>query len=242
MSSVIVDTNLSAACKRRLAILGYNVIELPPYSGISSPVASHPDTLICRIGDELITSADYCECAAYVFSDIRERHPSIHVRFCDEGLAEPYPHDCAYNALVTSNRLIARVDSISRGVIDAAASHGLEICDTSQGYAACSTLTFRDADGVDHAVTADAGMAKTLAKCNVKVTKIGDIGINLPPYKYGFIGGASGVHGDVVYFIGNLDTHPDVDIIRRAIESAGLRVYSLSDELLCDCGGLIFLD
>ena len=99
MSSVIVDTNLSDACKRRLTVLGYNVIELPPYDGMSSPVASHPDTLICRIGDELITSADYCERAAYVFSDIREIHPSIRVRFCSDGLGEPYPRDCAYNAL-----------------------------------------------------------------------------------------------------------------------------------------------
>lgn len=242
MSSVIVDTNISAACKRRLAILGYNVIELPPYRGMSSPVASHPDTLICRIGDELITSADYCECAAYVFSDIRERHPSIRVRFCDDELAEPYPRDCAYNALITNGHLIARSGSISKGVLDAAAAHGLTVRDTKQGYAACSTLTFRGGDGTYHAITADVGMAKLLYECNVKVTKIGATGVNLPPYAYGFIGGATGVHGTTVYFIGNLETHPDADKIRYAIEDAGLSVYSLSDEPLCDAGGLIFLD
>ena len=242
MSSVIVDTNLSDACKRRLTVLGYNVIELPPYDGMSSPVASHPDTLICRIGDELITSADYCERAAYVFSDIREMHPSIRVRFCSDGLGEPYPRDCAYNALSIGTALIAKRGSIAQGVLDTAAAHGLEICDTKQGYAACSTLAFTEADGDAHAITADCGMADILKKRNVKVTKIGEKGIKLPPYSYGFIGGASGVHGNTVYFIGDLDTHPDARVIRDAIESAGLRAVSLSDEELCDSGGLIFLD
>jgi hypothetical protein len=68
---------------------------------------------------------------------------------------------------------------------------------------------------------------------------INDGGISLPPHQYGFIGGASGVVGNRVYFFGNLDLHPDAKIIGEAITSEGFIPVSLSDEELSDFGGII---
>ena len=68
---------------------------------------------------------------------------------------------------------------------------------------------------------------------------INDGGISLPPHQYGFIGGASGVVGKRVYFFGDLDLHPDANIIREAIISEGFIPVSLSDEELSDFGGII---
>ena len=91
------------------------------------------------------------------------------------------------------------------------------------------------------AITADAGLASVLKNNGVKVTLINQGGISLPPHEYGFIGGASGVVDNKIYFFGNLDSHPDVKAIREAILSEGYLPVSLSDEELSDFGGIIAL-
>ena len=67
-------------------------------------------------------------------------------------------------------------------------------------------------------------------------------GIQLPPYEYGFIGGASGVYKDKVYFLGNLDLHPSKNIIKSVCQLANITSVSLSDGELADIGRIIFLD
>ena len=66
----IVDSRIDAAAERKLTLLGYRVLTLPPFSRLSEAVVSHPDMLIHRIGNEYISYADYCEEASYVFSDL----------------------------------------------------------------------------------------------------------------------------------------------------------------------------
>ena len=82
-------------------------------------------------------------------------------------------------------------------------------------------------------------MAITLEKNGVNVTLISNGGISLPPYDYGFIGGASGVIGKNVFFFGDISKHPDCKKICSAIENAGYTPVSLSDEELTDLGGII---
>ena len=88
-------------------------------------------------------------------------------------------------------------------------------------------------------------MARVLEGTGIKVTLISDSEIiKLPPYKNGFIGGCAGRYKDTVYFIGNLDAHPECEIIREAISKAGLTPVSLLPESDClfDLGGLLFFD
>jgi hypothetical protein len=136
--------------------------------------------------------------------------------------------------LVIGNKIICKSDSVSHAIPEFAKEHGYEIIHTNQGYPTCSVLTFGSS-----AITADAGLADLLEKNGIRVTLIKSGGISLPPYEYGFIGGASGVVGNKVYFFGNLDLHPDAEIIRRAIEGEGYTAISLSDEELGDFGGII---
>ena len=84
-------------------------------------------------------------------------------------------------------------------------------------------------------------MAQALSKLGINVTVISNADISLPPYEYGFIGGASGVFGDTVYFLGNPDLHRDGEKIRAAITGAGYKLCALSDEPLYDYGTLIFI-
>ena len=84
-------------------------------------------------------------------------------------------------------------------------------------------------------------MASLLRENGIRVTLISKGGISLPPYDYGFIGGASGVVGRKIYFFGDLNSHPDSAVIRKAIEEEGFIPVSLSDERLRDLGGMILL-
>jgi hypothetical protein len=85
------------------------------------------------------------------------------------------------------------------------------------------------------------GIANKLRNLGVNVLLIEPGHISLPPYEYGFIGGASGVCGDKVYFLGNIKLHPDGERMEKFIRDAGLIPVNLSDEPLVDLGGLMFI-
>ena len=238
MKSVIVSEDISNECERELCRLGFEVLKLPRAKALGgSAVGSHPDSLIFHHESTLITSCDYCDEAAYIFSDARERHPEITVRFSEHGLGERFPEDCGYNAKAFSGRLFGRLDSLSPAILRYAEETGLEPIRTKQGYPACVTLFL----GENRVITGDEGLAKIYDKCKLRVTKITNRGISLPPHEYGFIGGASGVFKNTVYFFGDISAHPDADVILEAIADAGYAAHSLSREPLRDLGGMIFL-
>lgn len=238
MKSVIADSRLSKAAEMTLARFGYNLIKLPPSRYLPEGISSHPDSLICKIKDEIITFADYSDEAAYVFQDVRELYPQIKVSFSSGTPGKSYPDDSKFNALVMGDKLFARLDSLDELVRRAAEERGLCLINVKQGYPACTTLALDPS----HAITADSGMARVLSQSGIDVCLIETGHILLPPYDYGFIGGAAGVSDGRVYFMGDYSAHPSAAEIEAATRAAGLRPISLCDGLLTDLGGLVFLD
>ena len=235
----IVDSRISPEEERRLLILGYRVLTLPPFSRLSSAVASHVDMLLTKIGEDYISYADYCEEASYIFSDLSLMLKGSGARFtftADE-VAPDYPRDVGLNALRMGNKLFCRVASASETLLATAKKHTLEIVDVKQGYPACTVLKLNDGA----AITADRGMAAILEKHGTRVTLIEQGEISLPPHEYGFIGGAGEVDGDKLYFFGNPKTHRDGDKIISAAEAEGLTVVPLSEAPLSDRGGILFI-
>lgn len=238
MAVAIVDCRISERCERALMLRGFRVIKMPPSKRLGEAIASHPDMLIFKHGNEIITSADFCDEAAYVFSDIREMCRGARITFTDDVFEAEYPKDAIFNALVCGGMMICRKASISPTVLEYAEKHGLKVIDVKQGYPACTTLPLSD----DVCVTADEGMARALTDAGIKVYRIENGDISLPPYEYGFIGGAAGVFRGVAYFLGNLDSHRSADTIKEACKVAGVTPVSLSDEPLADLGRIIFVD
>jgi len=234
----IVDSRISEAAQRRLTLLGFRVITLPPFSKLSAPVASHTDMLIHRIGEEYISYADYCEEASYVFSDLSALMVPCGAKFsftADE-VTEEYPGDCRLNALRMGNKLFCKSDSASEYLILRAKECGIDIVDTKQGYPACTVLKLTD----ESAITADRGMAKILTESGIRVTLISPGGVELLPYEYGFIGGCGGVTDGKLYLFGDVTTHPDSEMIINTANREGLTVVSLGSGSLVDLGGIIF--
>ena len=236
MKQIIVDNRISEKCELSLIKEGFSLLKLPSDPLLGSAVASHPDTVMFYSDGELITTADYCDVAAYIFSDIREYNSDIKISFTGDRRGSSYPNDCVLNALKIKGRIFCKSDTISDRIKELADAHGYEIIHTNQGYPSCVTLHFGNS-----AITSDAGLGSLLQKYGVRVTLIGTEGISLPPYEYGFIGGASGVIGDKIYFFGDISTHPDASKILDAIRAEGFTPVSLSDESLVDLGGIISL-
>lgn len=235
----ITDSRISPEAERRLMILGYRVLTLPPFSRLSEAVASHTDMLIARIGCDLISYADYCEEASYVFSDLSLMTRGSGARFhltADE-VGSTYPRDVGLNALIMGDKLYCRVASASPTLISLAEEHGLKIVDVRQGYPACTVLKLSDSA----AVTADRGMAAMLEKNGIRVTLIEQGDVSLPPHEYGFVGGAGGIDGDKLYLFGDPSTHRDGDKIIAAAEAEGLTVVPLENGQLRDLGGIMFI-
>ncbi len=240
MKIAIVDSRIDCAAERKLSLLGYRVLTLPPFSRLSEAVASHTDMLLCRIGNEYISYADYCEEASYVFSDLSLMLSGTGARFtftADE-VSPKYPSDVGLNALVMGKTMFCRKESASTTLIDIAERKGIRIIDVKQGYPACTVLKLSNTA----AVTADRGMAKILENNGIHVTLIEQGGISLPPHEYGFIGGAAGVHDGKLCFFGDVTTHPDSEKIINAARSEGLDVISLCPGTLRDLGGILFID
>ncbi len=237
MTSVLIDGRMSDECERALVLRGFYPIRLTRHAGLPEAISSHPDSLVFYHKNALISPSEYCECAPYVFTDIRDRHPDIKLIFSADELGNKYPLDCKMNARVHNGHLFAREKSVSSSITDYCLTLGYSIVNVSQGYPACSSLTFGAA-----AITADRGMHTAFTNAGIDSYLIEAGGISLPPYDYGFIGGATGVYKDKIYFIGDYKTHPSADIIKEAIEHHGFTPVSLTDGPLVDLGGLIFLE
>ncbi|MBQ7332764.1 MAG: hypothetical protein IJW38_00245 [Clostridia bacterium] len=238
MKICIVDKRMPEAAKRALSLNGFYILEAPKSKALPAPLSSHPDMLFFFHGKTLISSAEYCEENPFIFEDLTRLIPGLSVRLTSDVLSDKYPQDAIFNALVIGNKIFLKKDSVSSAVLEYAKETELEICEVKQGYPACTTLALSD----KRAITADEGMAKALSSHGIKVTLIRNGDISLPPYEYGFIGGASGVFHDKVYFIGNQTLHRDAEKIEKAIREASLAPYSLGTFPLLDLGRIIFID
>ena len=238
MKICIVDERMPEEAKRRLSIDGFYIIEAKASKSLSAPLASHPDMLFFFHGKTLISSAEYCEENPFIFEDLTRLVPGLKLKLTADVFKKEYPCDAIFNALVIGDKIFLKEDSVSGAILDYAKEKGLLICKTNQGYPACTTLAISESA----AVTADFGMAKVLSQSGVAPTLIENGDISLPPYEYGFIGGASGVFRDKVYFIGNYKLHRDCEKIEKALEASHLTPVSLGDFPLLDLGRIIFIE
>jgi hypothetical protein len=233
----LVDCRISEKCKRELSRCGFSVISLPPMKGLPSPIASHTDILTFYIDKTLFISEKYAEEHPEIYEMQKRELTGIDIRTTKEYQKEVYPTDALFNGLVLGNHLFCRRDSFSREIIEFAESRGYTTVNVKQGYPACTVLKISE----NAAITADRGMAKALSDNGITVTLIENGSISLPPYEYGFIGGAGAAFGDKVYFLGDITSHPSYCKISDAISKCSKHPHFLSDEGLADLGGITFI-
>ncbi len=237
MKVAVVDCRITEKCEAALIDEGFDVIKLAPYPTVAKPVASHTDIIIFNHANTLIISKEYAKLYPDIYEKLKRLERFVNIILSDTVPTGDYPTDAVFNALAAGDKLFIKTDSASESIIEYAKSNNLKIVHTKQGYPKCTVLSFAGC-----AVTADTGMAKILKREGIKVFKISDSDISLYPYKYGFIGGCAGVYKKNIFFLGNIEKHPDFSIIREAAAAQGYTLKSLSDENLTDLGGILFFD
>ena len=238
MTLALIDERISPDARAALEDGGFHTLTVPACMGLPEATRSHPDMLLFPLGDNIFTEEGYLAENKDFFAELCAAAPRLKITPITESLSSEYPRDCVLNVLSVGDRLFLKSDSVSRTVLDEINRQGIRTVSVKQGYPACTVLALGDA----HAITADRGMARALLADGVEVLKISDGGILLPPYDYGFIGGAAGVYGDKIYFIGDYLTHPDGENIRAFAEAAGYTAVSLDAGQLRDLGRIIFID
>lgn len=205
---------------------GVEVRTIAPHPMLSEPVASHADMLMLDIGNTVLVPREF-SAELTGFDDIIT---------ISEAMGDSYPRDVLLNIALVGKVAIANTRTASPTALAYLAEHGWRVRHVNQGYAHCSTCSVGDGA----IITADEGIARVAREEGIDALLIHSGHIALPPYGYGFIGGASGSTDGAVWLCGSLDHHPDGEMIRKFCLGKHIEIIELSNAPLSDVGGIIF--
>lgn len=226
---LLLGESVPQNCRKTLTESGYAFEILPPWNALPKPIRTHPDMLVYQLRDGLLLAGDYYRENKQFFDKL-----SVSLTVDESIHGGEYPWHCALNALRMGTTVFGNAKALSAYIVKDAEN----LKNVRQGYANCSTCAVCE----NAAITADCGMAHAMSKNAIDVMLISSGNILLPGYDTGFIGGAAlTLSYDTIAFFGNPMRHPDGQKIIAYIESRGKKVFSLSDDILLDCGGAILL-
>lgn len=214
----------------------FEVIQLPLDAALPAPVWGHSDLMIFRLDEYLVTRYKYYSIASREINLICKK-AGLKLILSDSAVGLKYPNDCGFCAAVSGKNIICRRSSTDREILRLACETGYKVLNVPQGYTKCSCAIL--ADGA--IITADRGIASVTLKNGIDTLLISEGHVNLPGYSYGFIGGATGLCGDTLYFCGDIKTHPDHEAIESFALKHKTKCVSLGNEQLYDVGSLIFI-
>lgn len=225
----LIDPCLPEKAVKKLKNLDIEPLAVPVTGLVDRPVAGHPDIQVFLHHG-----------AAFVHPDIdsnfhRELSLRCEVKSGLTRLSPAYPRDIAYNIAAAGNFAFHKTNVTDPVIVDYLKGKDVTLIDVKQGYTKCSTLIVDDRS----IITADLSIHNAALKNDFDSLIISPGHINLPGYKYGFIGGAAGKFDNMVLITGSIDHHPDRDRIYSFIEAKGLSVMLLSDEPACDSGSIL---
>lgn len=230
----VIDHRLPLPCKESLSRLDFTLLPLPPFPRLAAPVAAHPDMLLLRLGNKLFCHKEYYTMAKDEIDKILNAS-GLSLCLTEDEVKETYPNDVALNFVFTGNLLLGKTEILSEKVKEYAELHHISLLSVNQGYAKCSSVVLKNA-----IITADTGIEAAAKGAGLDTLLVSSGGVSLPPYPYGFLGGASGVCDKTVFFSGNLKGHADGKAIETFCQKHGYAVVSLSDEPLFDAGTILF--
>ena len=214
----------------------FNVIALPPDTSLDDPVSCHADMIMFSVGDTAVLPRRYVEVYPDTVSLFRTRC-GLRIIEDNSPRGKQYPHDVSLNVLLCGGYAFSLKKHTSGKVAEILSEKDIKHVNVRQGYSACSSLSIEG--GI---ITADPSIASAAESVGLDVLKITPGYIRLDGYSEGFIGGASGVCGKTVYFLGNIMTHPDKENIRGFLETHGYDMICLGNGELEDFGGIRFFD
>ena len=235
MIKILLSCRIPKEISENIKREGFDPVLLPEFKHIDKPVSAHPDMLVVLLpNNAILTYKSYYEKNKKLFNELG----NFVVTESDPG--KKYPEDIRLNAIYVKNTLISHKnvsDTLLNSLFIFSENKSVNRITTKQGYARCSTCLVDE----DHAITSDPSIAEALAEAEIDVLKINPGDIKLKGYDSGFIGGASFVYEDTVYFFGDINRHRDAESIKKYIEASGKKYVCLSKEELADYGGAVIV-
>lgn len=236
MRYAVVDCRISENALAGLDRCGFFPILMPPSVLLDAPVASHPDMLMF-FGDAIFCHEEYEKTAKRELEQISHL-TGLGIVVSHEPTGKKYPSDILFNAARVGGNIFCRQGAVSELIVSYAGRASLTLVPVRQGYAECSVCHISDSA----IVTSDAGIAKAARGKGIRVLEISPGGIGLEGCRAGgFIGGASGLDRDRVYFCGDPASHPEGDRIIDFCRAEGKEPVALSPDPLYDIGTMFFI-
>jgi SAM-dependent methyltransferase len=234
----LTDCRIDAVCLDAIKENGIDdIITLPPADYLHPSVSSHTDMLIFIGFGKIFCHYEYYTVNKALIDGLANKIGAS-ISLSQEPTGAEYPRDVLFNACLVGNNLICNTKTVSHLILDAAVKHGCRIIHVPQGYSKCSVCIVSD----EAIITSDKAIYKTCNAAGIDVLLVREGHISLTGMNYGFIGGASGVCGDKVFFCGNIDLHPDAKNIKAFCQKHKKTAVSLSDEELNDVGSIFFIN
>jgi radical SAM superfamily enzyme len=208
------------------------VILVPRDDRFENRTSSHPDLVISIIDNTLIIDEN-------AHSDLYHQLDALGVPYIigNSKLSALYPQDIAYNAVITKDFLIHKLDYTNPLLSLHSAYTQKKLIQVKQGYTKCSTVVVND----DTVITADQGIYKAV-KDSMNAILIQPGHVMLGDDNNGFLGGASASFEDMLVFHGDLSQHPDFLKIAEFIEASHKQLLYFKEFPLTDIGSVLLLD
>lgn len=213
----------------------FTVITLPSDDAVDAPVRSHPDMILCTVGDALITSRAYYSAHRATVDYISELG-GLRLILSDHPRGAKYPADVGFNATVTDTHVICNTKTVCPEILAAAREYWLETVHVNQGYSACSCIVTDNA-----VITSDIGIHAACTEHGITSHLVSNRGISLPGYDVGFIGGSGGFSHRTLYFYGEICGMECEREIKLITDKYGYHINPLSNIPLTDRGGIKFI-
>ncbi|HPS58072.1 MAG TPA: hypothetical protein PK514_08190 [Spirochaetota bacterium] len=229
--AAIIDIRTPDEICINLEKAGLHILRIPPTDRLQGPLSAHPDMQLFIHDNNAFVQPHIDK------SFLHQLEKFCNTTLCKTELHPEYPGDIAYNVACTGRFAIHSLERTDPAILHYLRDIGTCLIDTRQGYSKCSTLIVDETS----IITADRSIDKSAREAGMSSLLIGAGHVDLPGYKYGFIGGATGRFMDMVLFTGSIEGHPDRDRIHAFIESRGLKVKILSQQKVLDIGSIIII-
>ncbi len=228
----IIDPRIPEECIKNLKNSGFLTITVPLTELVDTPLSGHPDIQMFIHDRNIFVHPDID------ISFLKKIEGYVNIIVCSKKLKKTYPEDVSYNIVCTGNTAFHRKKSTAPEILDYLHRNKIDIINTNQGYSKCSTLIIDE----NSIITADKSIHSSAINNSLNSLLIGEGYIELPGYKYGFIGGASGKFNDTIYLTGTIKHHPYENKIEQLIRSKGMNLKFLSSRRLFDSGSILFIN
>ena len=226
----IIDKNIPAEAKSNLTHFG----ELLEFSseGITYPqISNHPDIFFSKVDNTLYyspnTPEEYIQLLISKGTKISKGSKPVGLK---------YPHSALYNAVITERFFIHNQKITDTNLMQSIGTR--KIINVKQGYCRCSLLPLKNISFI----TSDEGINKKLLTEDLNILKVNPDGIILPGEEYGLFGGTSGISGDRIFIVGNLNYFPEGNKVRDFLNNLNYEIIELYNGPLFDGGSILILE